>query len=389
MYRKYLLLSGILVLFGCRLSVSQVIPGADRPDEYLPLMEGKTVGLVAHHASQTASGHLVDALLKDGVHLVKIFTPEHGFRGDQADGTLVGDTIDAGSGLPVVSLYGKKRKPAPADLAGLDLVAFDLQDVGVRCYTYLSTLYLVMQACAENNVPLLLLDRPNPNGYFVDGPMLDPGKESFVGIIPVPFVHGMTLGELAGMINGEGWLGDSLQCSLRVIPCLNYTHKSYYQLPVPPSPNLPNMEAVYLYPSLVFFEGTVISVGRGTDYPFQVFGHPDFADYPMTFTPRSIPGVSDHPLYEGRECHGVDLRGVPGTFLHDQAGIILDWLIAAWEEYGKKESFFTPYFDQLAGTDQLRKMVMEGKDKYQIKWAWKKDLDAFMERRKPYLLYSE
>lgn len=346
------------------------------------------MGLVANQTSMLGDRHLVDVFREEGIALYRIFTPEHGFYGRFADGATVDEQVRV-EGIPVVSLYGEKRKPAPEDMEGVDVVVFDLQDVGVRCYTYLSTLHYMMEACAENGVKLLILDRPNPNGYFVDGPVLEPAFRSFVGMYPIPFVHGMTLGELARMINGEGWLGGGLQCNLTVIPCENYTHRTFYELPVPPSPNLPNMKAVYLYPSLVLFEGTVVSVGRGTDFPFQVFGHPTFEGYPLEFTPVAVPGVSDHPPLEGKTCYGVDLREVPDEFLHDQACINLDWLLAAREKYGNDSTFFTPYFDRLAGTTELREMIMEGKDKYRIRYAWKKNLDAFRQQRKPYLLYAE
>jgi len=388
MIRKYGFLVFVLfqvLVVGC---YAQVRTGSERTETYLPLLQGERVGLVVNHTSIVGDRHLVDVFREEGLALHRIFTPEHGFHGRFADGATV-DEQGSVADIPVVSLYGEKRKPAPEDMEGVDVVVFDLQDVGVRCYTYLSTLHYVMEACAENGVKLLILDRPNPNGYFVDGPVLEPAFRSFVGMHPIPFVHGMTLGELARMINGEGWLGDGLQCNLTVIPCKNYTHRTFYELPAPPSPNLPNMKAVYLYPSLVLFEGTVVSVGRGTDFPFQVFGHPAFEGYPLEFTPVAVPGVSDHPPLQGETCFGVDLREVPYEFLHDQACIILDWLLAAREEYGNDTTFFTPYFDRLAGTAELREMIMEGKDKYQIRYAWKKNLDAFREQRKPYLLYPE
>ncbi|HDJ33797.1 MAG TPA: DUF1343 domain-containing protein [Bacteroidetes bacterium] len=388
MIRKYGFLVFVLSQVMAVACYAQVRTAAERTEAYLPVLRGKRVGLVANHTSMVGDRHLVDVFREEGIALCRIFTPEHGFRGNHADGAVVHEK-DEVTGIPVVSLYGERRKPRAGDLEGLDVVVYDLQDVGVRCYTYLSTMHHVMEACAENGVELMVLDRPNPNGYFVDGPILEPAYRSFVGMHPIPFVHGMTLGELARMINGEGWLGGGLQCSLTVIPCENYTHRTFYELPVPPSPNLPNMKAVYLYPSLVLFEGTVVSVGRGTDFPFQVFGHPAFKGNPLEFTPVAVPGVSDRPPLEGETCYGVDLREVPDDFLHDQAGIVLDWLLAAREEYGDDTTFFTPYFDRLAGTAELRTMIMEGKDKYQIRYAWKRDLNAFRERRKPYLLYPE
>ena len=369
--------------------LSQISTGAEQPEVYLPLLEGKRTAVLANHTSLAAEAHLVDLMLKDDVNLVKIFSPEHGYRGNYADGAVVEGSAVTSTGIPVVSLYGNRKKPSEKDLEDIDILVFDLQDVGVRCYTYLSTLHLAMQACAENGVPLVVLDRPNPNGFYVDGPVLLPEYTSFVGMHTIPLVHGMTLGELAMMINGEGWLGEGLTCELTVVPCQNYTHLMNYQLPVPPSPNLPNMLAVYLYPSLVLFEGTVVSVGRGTEFPFQVFGHPDFSDYPFGFTPVSIPGVSDHPPQEGATCFGVDLREVPEKFLQDQAQIVLDWLIAAFESFPEEGSFFKPYFTKLAGTQLLQKQVEEGKDAFQIRYSWKNDIEEFKKVRANYLLYPD
>ncbi len=346
---------------------------------------------MANQTSMIGNTHLVDSLSAIGSHLIriwKVFSPEHGFRGQAEYGELVDDERDARTGLPVISLYGRNRKPSAGDLEDIDLILFDIQDVGVRFYTYISTLYYVMQACAEQDKELLVLDRPNPNGFYVDGPLLEPEYSSFVGMHEVPVVYGMTIGEYAQMINGEGWLGGGLTCRLRVIPCENYTHHSRYALPVPPSPNLPNMNAIYLYPSTCFFEGTVISEGRGTDAPFEVFGHPELEGMDFTFTPLSRPGVATNPKHEGKLCYGMDLR-----YLRDSAertsGLNLSWLILAYRNFPDPENFFLPYFELLAGTADLRQQIMEGLSEEQIRASWQEDLEAFRQVRSKYLIYPE
>ncbi len=278
--------------------------------EYLPLIQDKRVALVVNHTSLVGQLHLVDYLKRKNIKIEKIFAPEHGFRGDVSAGAEIKDNIDAKTGIPVISLYGETRKPTKEQMQNVDIVVFDIQDVGCRFYTFISTLHLVMEACAENNVPLVVLDRPNPNGDYVAGPVRKPGFESFVGMDPIALVHGCTVGELAKMINGEGWLETKNKCDLTVIPVLNYTHSTKYKLPVKPSPNLPNYTSVRLYPSLCFFEATSVSIGRGTEFPFQVIGGPDSTLGKFQFTPISIPGVSDHPLNEGKVCYGVDLRSL-------------------------------------------------------------------------------
>ncbi len=370
-------------------SCAPVSPGAYDLKSYLPLLQGKTVAVVANQTSRVGEVHLVDTLLSLGVDIKRIFCPEHGFRGDVSDGVTVKDQTDIKTGLPVTSLYGKNKKPTPEYLEGVDVVIYDIQDVGLRFYTFISTLHLVMEACAEQGKEVIVLDRPNPNGFYVDGPVLDTAYRSFVGMDPVPVVYGMTPGEYAGMLNGEGWLAGGVQCRLTVIPCKNYTHRTYYELPVKPSPNLPTMRSVYLYPSLCFFEGTIMSVGRGTDFPFEVYGHPEYPDHLFSFTPRSIPGVAMHPKYEGKKCYGVDLRNIPIRFLRDNRHLVLDWLMDAYKEMGAQPSFFNSYFVKLAGTDQLQKQIEAGKDKYAIRWSWKKDLDKFKKVRKKYLLYPD
>ena len=381
----------VLVLLQDCAGQKKILPGAERMDLYLPLLEGKRIGIVANQTSLVGKTHLVDslgAMKSDGVRIRKVFSPEHGFRGEAEYGERVEGGIDLKTGLPVISLYGRNRKPSAEDLAGLDLILFDIQDVGVRFYTYISTLYYVMQACAENGLELVLLDRPDPNGFYVDGPVLEPAFSSFVGLHPVPVVYGMTIGEYARMINGEGWLGGELECMLTVIPCTHYTHHSRYVLPVPPSPNLPNMNSVYLYPSTAFFEGTVISEGRGTDSPFEVFGHPDLEIGDYYFTPGSRPGAATHPKLEGELCRGMDLRNYRDS-LHRRKALNLSWLITAYRNFPDRDSFFIPYFENLAGTADLRQQIIEGMPEKKIRASWKPGLKAFRKIRRKYLLYPD
>lgn len=379
----------LLIVLGRGVLTGQVITGAARTGEYIPLLNGKNVAVVANQTSMIGETHLVDSLLSLGINIKKIFSPEHGFRGDASAGVHLDDYIDEKTGLAVISLYGKNRKPAKEDLSDVDIVLFDIQDVGLRFYTYISTMHYVMEACAENDVDLIVLDRPNPNGFYVDGPVLDTNRRSFVGMHPVPVVYGMTIAEYARMINGEGWLKDSITCDLKYIECKNYDHNTYYELPVKPSPNLPNLRSVYLYPSLCFFEGTCMSVGRGTDLPFQVYGHPDYPESGFSFTPRSIKGEAIDPKHKGQECKGVDLSHIPYDFFHNNCRLVLDWLIDAYTRMDCKEDFFNNYFDTLAGTDELRKMIIEGKNKWVIRASWKNDVKEFKAIRKEYLLYED
>lgn len=354
---------------------------------YLPLLKEKNIAIVANHTSLVGEKHLVDTLMDRGIEkqrILKVFAPEHGFRGDHPAGQQVENGTDPATGIPIVSLYGSNHKPGADQLEGVELVVFDLQDVGTRFYTYISTLHYVMEACAENRIPLLLLDRPNPNCY-VDGPVLEPEYTSFVGMDPLPVVYGLTIGELAEMINGEGWLSGEIQCDLRVIPCENYYHGKQFTLPVNPSPNLGSDQAVHLYPSTCFFEGTVISEGRGTSLPFQVYGHPDLpGEY--SFTPVQIPGVADHPKFDGVTCHGKDLsRVVP------QSGwnrIYLQWLLEAYREFPRKDEFFTPYFEELAGTAKLREQITAGWNESEIRESWQEELAAYRKAREHYLIYD-
>lgn len=382
----------VLILFAViwqGVLTGQVITGAARTGEYIPLLNGKKVAVVANQTSMIGETHLVDSLLSLGINIKRIFSPEHGFRGTAGAGEHLDDYNDRKTGLAVISLYGKHRKPLKEDMEGLDIVLFDIQDVGLRFYTFISTMHWVMEACAENNVDFLVLDRPNPNGFYVDGPVLDTAWRSFVGMHPVPVVHGMTVAEYAQMINGEGWLKDSLTCNLKYVKCEKYTHKTYYDLPVKPSPNLPNLRSVYLYPSLCFFEGTCMSVGRGTDFPFQIFGHPDYPDTGFSFTPRSIEGAAANPKFNGKICNGVDLSNIPLDFMQCNHRLVLDWLIDAYDSMDNKERFFNKYFDKLAGNSTLREQIIAGKSKWIIYASWKNDIKDFKIIRKKYLLYKD
>jgi uncharacterized protein YbbC (DUF1343 family) len=365
-----------------------ITPGAYNIEEYRTILKDKKVAVVANHTSLIGETHLVDSLLSVGINVVSIFSPEHGFRGNAGAGEYVDNGVDIKTGLPLISLYGKNKKPTKEQLKGVDCVVFDIQDVGVRFYTYLSTMHYVMEACAENNVECVILDRPNPNGFYVDGPVLDTAYRSFVGMHKIPLIHGMTLGELAMMINGEGWLKAGVKCDIKVIKCKNYDHTKLYELPVKPSPNLPNMTSVYLYPSLALFEGTVVSVGRGTDFPFQTFGHPEYK-YEFTFTPRSIKGVSMHPKHKGKVCHGIDLRDINTDSIINNPGLNIEWLYMAYNAYGRKDKFFNKFIRNLYGSQQLEKDILDGKTPDQIKLSWHDDILMFEQIRKKYLLYPD
>lgn len=363
-------------------------PAAERTRQYFNKIEGKRIGIVANQTSLIGKVHLVDSLLSAGMQVVKVFSPEHGFRGQAEAGETVGNNTDAKTGLPLISLYGDHRKPTPEDLTGIDLMLFDLQDVGTRFYTYISTLTLVMEACAENRLPLLILDRPNPNGYFIDGPLLEPGYTSFVGMHAIPIVHGMTMAEYGRMVNGELWLKDSLLCDLDWVEVSGYNHKKHYSLPVRPSPNLPDMESVYLYPSLCLFEGTMVSVGRGTDLPFSIIGYPGYKGGNYRFTPESREGASLNPTYKGMECSGYNLRDeVPDIVTNP--GIRLKWLILMYNSYPEKTEFFTSFFNKLAGSGLLRQQIEAGMSEDEIKATWQDDLIQFEKIRHKYLLYHD
>lgn len=403
---------------------AKILTGSEQMDLYLPLLDGRSVAIFANQTSLVGKTHLVDTLLKRGVHVVKIFSPEHGFRGDADAGEHVSSLKDPATGIPIVSLYGTKSKPSAEDLDGVDVLLFDIQDVGVRFYTYISSLQKYIESALENNRPLIILDRPNPNGFYVDGPVLNPAFKSFVGMQPIPVVYGMTLGEYAKMLVGEQWLDPSVTANLStihsindnarridsligamrhkpfnmamndfrliVIPCGNYTHRSRYELPVRPSPNLPDMQSVYLYPSICFFEGTQISLGRGTDKPFQQFGNPSFPQNLYSFTPVSTPGAKNPPL-QNQTCYGFDLSHI--NVAKETGGrLSLHWLIHAYQLYPDKEHFFLnggAFFNKLAGTDALQRQLKEGKTEDEIRKSWEPALSNFKKIRKKYLLYPD
>ena len=353
-------------------------------DDYLQLIEGKRVGIVGNQTSIVGETHLVDTLLARGIDIVKIYTPEHGFRGTADAGAKIDNGKDSKTGIPILSLYGKTKKPTPEMLQGIDIILFDLQDVGVRFYTYISTLTYVMEAAAENGLPVVVLDRPNPNGFYVDGPVLKSENQSFVGMHAVPVVYGMTIGEYGKMVNGEGWLKDGVRCDLIVVPMRHYQRMAIYELPVKPSPNLPNWESVYLYPTLCFFEGSIVSVGRGTETPFQIFGHPNMrGEY--SFTPKSTTGASK-PMLEGQRCRGENLVEYAHGYAHNQNQLQLEWIISAYQQL-KDKGFFTNYFRLLSGDKQLQKDIENGMRADEIRASWQDELDAFKMVRAKYLLY--
>ena len=361
-----------------------IIVGAALFSEYVPLIENKKVGIIANQTSMVGETHLVDILLQKNISVKKVFSPEHGFRGTADAGEVVNDAIDTRTGLPIISLYGKNKKPSKKQLEDLDVLIFDIQDVGARFYTYISSLHYIMEACAEFGIPLIILDRPNPNGHYIDGPILQSEHSSFVGMHPVPVVHGMTIGEYAQMINGEKWLKDGVSSDLTVIAMENYTHKSNYSLAVKPSPNLPNDTAINLYPSLCFFEGTIVSAGRGTEMQFQIFGAPSLPSekYSFQFTPQENEGAK-YPKFKGELCYGKDLRTFP-----KQNKINLDWLIEAYVDSGKKADFFNDFFNKLAGTKELQRQIEQGLTSEEIRQSWQRDLDTYTLKRKKYLIYD-
>ncbi|MFK8295337.1 exo-beta-N-acetylmuramidase NamZ domain-containing protein [Capnocytophaga canimorsus] len=368
---------------------SELILGANRMELYLSELKNKNIAIVTNQTGvvKTQLGtytHLVDTLLQHKINIVKVFAPEHGFRGNADAGEIIKDGKDTKTGISIISLYGKDKKPSVAHLKGIDLVLFDLQDVGVRFYTYISTLHYVMEACAEQNIPIWVLDRPNPNGHYVDGPVLKPSQKSFVGMHPVPIVYGMTIGEYAQMINGEGWLSKAIKAPLRVIPLALYQREQAYDLPVRPSPNLPNAVAINLYPSLCLFEGTHISVGRGTEMQFQIYGAPYLNKTNFSFVPA--PNVGDKkPLYQGQVCYGEDLSATPR-----QSKLNLIWLQKAHaESVGVKTVFFNSFFDKLAGTPELKEQIVNKMTEDEIRKTWQKDLNKFLKIRKKYLIYIE
>ncbi len=360
------------------------VSAAMQLDDYLPFIKGKRLGLVANQTSIIGNTHLVDTLLSLGIDVQKIYTPEHGFRGNADAGAKVSSGRDEKTGLPIVSLYGKNKKPTPEMLQGIDIILFDLQDVGVRFYTYISTMSYVMEAAAESHIPVIVLDRPNPNGFYVDGPVLRPESRSFVGLHQVPVVYGMTIGEYAMMVNGEGWLKNGVTCDLTVIPMKRYDRSAIYELPVSPSPNLPNWESVYLYPTLCFFEGSIVSIGRGTEAPFQIYGHPGMRGS-YTFTSRSTLGASK-PLLEDQRCRGENLVEFAHDYAHNESQLHLEWIIEAYQQL-KDKSFFKDYFRLLAGDNQLQRDIENGKSADEIRASWNGGLEAFKTVRVKYLMY--
>jgi uncharacterized protein YbbC (DUF1343 family) len=370
-----------------------VINGSERTEDYIHLLKNKQVAMVVNHTSMIDQRHIVDSLLASGINISTVFAPEHGFRGDMADGAHIHSYKDSLTGIDVVSLFGNSFKPSKKELENTDIVVFDIQDVGVRFYTYISTMHYIMESCAENNIPLIILDRPNPNGHYIDGPMLDTDYRSFVGMHTLPIVHGLTIGELALMINGEKWLKDSMQCNLTVIPCLQWDHKKLYQLPIKPSPNLVSMESVYLYPSLGLFEGTIISVGRGTMRAFEIIGHPLIRDTAFSFIPKPIAGMSEKPPLEGKICYGYDLKSFAGDYLKYRSEVFLIWIVELYCELDNNShagNFFNnKTFDRLAGGNKLRKQISNGLSVEEIKKSWQQDLEKYKQARKKYLLYED
>lgn len=365
---------------------AQIICGADQPEKYLPMLQKKRVGLVVNHTSVKGNTHLVDFLKSEKIIVKRIFAPEHGFRGEASAGEEIKGGIDKRTGIQVVSLYGKNKKPTEKNLKDLDVIIFDIQDVGCRFYTYISTLHLVIEACIENNIPLLILDRPNPNGDYVAGPVLKPEFVSFVGMDPIPIVHGCTVGELALMINGENWIDSMKKCSIQVIPVQNYTHSTKYEPPVPPSPNLPNYRSIRLYPSICFFESTKVSLGRGTEFPFQVLGGPDPTLGSFQFTPVDIPGVAIDPVNEGQICYGVDLRA-----LSEVPEFTLSYFLDFYWKFKYESDFIDRenWFNLLAGTDVLLAKIRGGNAEPDILQVFESELKAYKTIRKKYLLYPD
>ena len=385
---KYWLSALLICLFGFAASAGVTV-GAARTAEYLPLLKGKRVALFSNHTGMVGDRHTVDIMLDNGIDVVTLFSPEHGFRGTADAGEHVASGIDGPTGLPIASLYDGtgKRMPAPDVMECFDVIVVDIQDVGLRFYTYYCTMIDLMNAAAAYGKEFVVLDRPNPNGMTVDGPILDMKYASGVGRLPIPVVHGMTMGELALMTVGEGWLADAARIPLTVIPCEGYTHQTRYRLPIAPSPNLRSMRAIYLYPSMCYFEATPVSLGRGTDYPFEVYGHPAMKARDFSFTPRSVPGAKNPPQKD-KLCHGVDLRDID----EDQAiaqGINLEYLIDAYRDLGLGDKFFTNFFELLIGKGDIRGMIAKGMSAADIKATWAADVARFREQRRPYLLYEE
>lgn len=377
------LIFSIFIIFSQCSSPQELKVGAARMDEYLPLLEGKRVALVVNQTSRIDETHLVDTLIARGVNIVKVMAPEHGFRGEAADGEHIDDSKDSKTGLPIISIYGKTKKPSPELLADVDVLIFDIQDVGIRFYTFISTMHYIMEAGAENNKKVIVLDRPNPNGMYVDGPVKGDSISSFVAMHPIPIVHGLSVGELAKMINNEGWLANSIQCDLTIIPVTGWDHSMPYSLPVSPSPNLPTDNSITLYPSLGLFEGTVVSIGRGTDHPFEMMGHPDYSKGTYTFTPQPNAG-SKYPPLEGKESHGY-------FFGNEKAKpeLTLRYLLDYHEDLKDDTTFFRPYIRLLSGSENFQEQIESGMSESEIKATWQPRLNEYKAMRKKYLLYPD
>jgi len=372
-------------------TASKIVPAAERLDQYLPLIKNKRVAVFGNHTSMVGATHLVDTLLKSGIRIVKIFAPEHGFRGTADAGAKLDNTVDKNTGIPVISLYGKKLRPSKEDLADIDIILFDIQDVGARFYTYINSLEECLNAAVQSDKPFIVLDRPNPNGFYVDGPVLAPAFKSFVGMQPIPVVYGMTVGEYARMLIGEQWVKSAGWNKLTVIKCAGYDHTSKYELPVKPSPNLPDMQSIYWYPSTCFFEGTVLSEGRGTEKPFQYIGHPSLPSTMFSFVPVSKEGATS-PKLRDKTCYGYNLSGTVEQVLRKVNGRLqISYLLDAYQRFPNKDSFFlaNKFFNKLAGTDQLMQQVKEGKSEDEIRTTWLPGLKAFKQLRKKYLLYKD
>ena len=368
-------------------NAKRVITGDERTELYFHLLEGKRIALYSNHTGLANGKHIVDILKENKFDVTTILSPEHGFRGTADAGERVGDSVDEKTNIPIISMYKFGREGIDSTTAArFDILVVDIQDVGLRFYTYYITMWRLMDSCEKYGKLVIVLDRPNPNGFYVDGPILDMKYRSGVGWLPIPIVHGMTLGELALMINGEGWLTDKRKCELTVIPCKNYKHSTLYELPIPPSPNLPNIKSIYLYPSTCFFEGTVMSLGRGTSLPFQVYGHPDYKGSNYSFTPQSISGAKNPPLL-GKKCYGVDLSDTDDKYIRKQ-GIDLSYVIDAYKNLNIGSKFFTSFFDLLAGCSYVREMIEQGCDADEIKARWQDDVTKFKKQRAPYLIYK-
>jgi len=382
------LLSALMLPIYMSATAGNVTVGAAQTDLYFPQLKGKRVALLSNHTGMVGDKHTLDIMLSGGINVTTIFSPEHGFRGKADAGEHVTSSVDPVTGIPIASLYdGKTRTPSKETMDKFDIIVTDIQDVGLRYYTYYCTMIDLMNAAAQYGKEFMVLDRPNPNGMNVDGPILDMELQSGVGRLPIPILHGMTLGEIARMANGEGWLKDKKKVSLTVIPCKDYTHKTLYQLPVAPSPNLRNNHAIYLYASTCFFEGTPVSLGRGTDSPFEIYGHPDMKGYSFEFTPRSIDGAKNPPQLD-KLCHGIDLRQIPDSAIISR-GVNLDYVINAYRNLNIGEKFFTRFFDLLIGDRKIKDMIMQGKSSEEIKQSWQQDVEKFRKQRAPYLLYAE